>query len=98
MKRNINLDSVINRHNKNKHDLIETLTTLVKRQGGIVKGFNCKIETKEEMNIDTLVCVNDEIFIIYNDSEFNEFVFSTDEFTYDEVYEMVVSICKQLKL
>jgi phosphopentomutase len=98
MKKNITLDSVINRHNENKHDLIETLTTLVKRQGGFIEVYNCEIETKEEMRIDTLVCTNDVIFITYIDNNNYEVVCSTDDFTYDELYEMVRSVCKQLNL
>ena len=98
MKKNITLDSVISRHNKNKNDLIETLATLVKKQGGFIELYNCEIETKEEMKIDTLVCTNDVIFITYIDNDNYEVVCSTDDFTYDEIYEMLRSLCIQLNL
>ena len=106
MKKNITLDSVINKHNRNKHDLIETLSTLVKRQGGVIELNNCEIETKQKMKVHTLEIENDVIFIKY--VELNKhlskhldkytYIYSTDDFTYDELYEILVSVCKQLKL
>lgn len=98
MKRNITLESVVNRFNSHKNDLIETLGTLVKRQGGFIKVNNCEIESREKMKIESLKLDNDILFITYVDLYDNDYIFSTDDFTYDELYEMVRSVCKQLNL
>lgn len=98
MKRNITLESVVNRFNSHKNDLIETLGTLVKRQGGFIKVNNCEIESREKMKIESLKLDNDILFITYVDLYDNDYIFSTDDFTYDELYEMLRNVCKQLNL
>ena len=90
MKRNITLDSVINRFEKNKQDLIETLGTLVRKEGGVIEVKNCVIEI-------SLKIENDILFITHLDNG-KEYIFSTDEFTYDDLYDIIVNVCKQLNL
>lgn len=98
MKRNITLESVVNRFNSHKNDLIETLGTLVKRQGGFIKVNNCEIETREKMKIESLKLDNDILFITYVDLSDNDYIFSTDDFTYDELYDILKNVCEQLNL
>lgn len=98
MKRNITLESVVNRFNNHKNDLIETLGTLVKRQGGFIKVNNCEIETREKMKIESLKLDNDILLITYVDLYDKDYIFSTDDFTYDELYEMLRNVCEQLNL
>ena len=98
MKRHITLESVVNRFNNHKNDLIETLGTLVKKQGGFIKVNNCKIETMEKMKIESLKLDNDILFITYVDLSDNDYIFSTDDFTYDELYDILKNVCEQLNL
>lgn len=102
MKTNITLNSVMTEHENNLNSLKETLTTIVKEQGGLVKLRDCLVEFKNNMKITTLkLDENDILLITYidlDDIENNKYCYSSDEYTYDELYEVLCNLCGQLKI
>lgn len=93
------LKSIIQSHQDIMNELRETLWTIVNKQGGSITIEDRLSQVTEFVKVVSLNIDSDNVLMVtyFNENNLSD-VFEIDSFSYDEVYGMLINVCRQLKL